>query len=111
MSLLFDQNLSRQLPKRLADLFPNSRQTFNVGIAREPDEVVWQYAIEHGLTIVTYDRGFITRSLQHGGPPKVIHLSIGNQRRAEVEALLRARTDEIERFLKDASSWLMQLSR
>lgn len=42
------------------------------------DADIWEYAKDHGLTIVTKDSDFSGRVLLQGAPPKVIHLKIGN---------------------------------
>jgi len=40
MKLLFDANLSPVLPKRLADVFPQSRQVFDCGdIAKDDSRI------------------------------------------------------------------------
>ncbi len=38
MRLLFDQNLSPKLVKRLADLYPDSNHVYHLGIDLVPDE-------------------------------------------------------------------------
>lgn len=43
-----------------------------------PDLQIWQYALEHGLTIVSKDNDFRQLSFLYGPPPKVIWLSVGN---------------------------------
>lgn len=54
MKLLFDANLSPKLVGRLAELFPDSVHVFDTGLARlTSDETIWEYAGEHGFTIVT----------------------------------------------------------
>jgi predicted nuclease of predicted toxin-antitoxin system len=44
MKLLFDQNLSHKLARRLADLFPNSTHVREVGLKEAEDPEVWEYA-------------------------------------------------------------------
>jgi Domain of unknown function (DUF5615) len=51
MKLLFDQNLSPRLVRRLADLYPGSEHVFNVGLERADDVDVWNYAREQGFMI------------------------------------------------------------
>ena len=41
MRLLFDQNISPRLEKRLSDVFPDSVHVYNIGLDRELDKVVW----------------------------------------------------------------------
>ncbi|MGH7544834.1 MAG: DUF5615 family PIN-like protein [Gemmatimonadota bacterium] len=55
MRLLFDQNLAASLVQRLADLYPGSLHVREVGLERADDAVVWAYAGENGLMIVSKD--------------------------------------------------------
>lgn len=48
MKLLFDENLSRRLIARLADLFPESSHVVLEGLQQNPDIVVWEYAKRGG---------------------------------------------------------------
>ena len=74
MKLLFDENLSPALPVRLAGLFPDSAHVRNLGLARAPDTLIWQHALEHGFAIVSKDEDFHHLSFLRGAPPKVIGL-------------------------------------
>jgi predicted nuclease of predicted toxin-antitoxin system len=59
VSLLFDQNLSRRLPRLLAAEFPGSEQVLLVGLASADDRAVWAYAATRGLAIVSKDADFL----------------------------------------------------
>ena len=60
-ALLFDENLSPQLPRLVAALFPGGVHVRDVGLARADDSAVWDYARTHGLGIVTKDDDFRQR--------------------------------------------------
>lgn len=49
MKLLFDQNLSYKLVKRLSDLYTGSEHIRQVGLAEADDAAVWDYAKDNGL--------------------------------------------------------------
>lgn len=49
MKLLYDQNLSRHLVARLAQLFPDSAHVATLGLDTASDREVWDYAGEHGM--------------------------------------------------------------
>lgn len=70
MRLLFDQNLSRHLRALLSDLYSGSLQVREIGLADAPDTVIWAYAIEHGLVIVTKDVDYYGLSAARGHPPR-----------------------------------------
>ncbi len=110
MKLLFDQNLARSLVSRLSDLFPGSIHVKDVGLAQVPDEVVWHYAREHGLSIVSKDSDFQQRSLLFGAPPKVISLRVGNCPSSRIEKLLRDHSVSLHTFESDAEQSLLVLS-
>lgn len=109
MRLLFDHNLSHKLVQRLADLFPGSAQTRLVGLAQAPDAAIWDHALKNGLCIVTLDADFPDLSILRGPPPKVIWLRCGNATVAEVEALLRQRSDEIASLAADATAAYLEI--
>ena len=98
MRLLFDQNLSPRLVSILSDAYPDCSHVQDLGMARSMDTEVWNYAAEHGYTIVSKDADFHQRSLLLGAPPKVIWIRQGNCSVAETADLLRERFIAVERF-------------
>lgn len=109
MSLLFDQNLSRRLPGLLAVEFPGSEQVFTAGLATSDDRAVWAYAASRGLAIVSKDADFVAISAALGPPPKVIWLRIGNGPTRHVVSLLQARTADVQAFLADPATSVLEL--
>ena len=91
MKLLVDENLSPKLLTQLADLFPGSVHVREVGLGRAADPMVWKYAVEHGLSIVSKDEDFHHLSFLRGAPPKVIGINTGNCSTKVVVQLLRDR--------------------
>ncbi len=89
MKLLFDQNLSHRLPRRLADLFPDSAHVRSLALDQSPDDQIWEFAKVHDFCIVTQDSDFAERSRLYGAPPKVVWLRCGNATPQQVEAILR----------------------
>ncbi|MCC6151830.1 MAG: DUF5615 family PIN-like protein [Planctomycetes bacterium] len=53
MSLLFDENLSPQLPGLIADLFPGSYHLQHFNYSSMPDIEIWRLAQKQGLCIVS----------------------------------------------------------
>ena len=70
MKLLFDQNLSPSLVKRLADLFPESSHTEFAGLAQNDDRSIWQYCLQEGFVVVSKDNDFSFLATERGAPPK-----------------------------------------
>ncbi len=110
MKLLFDENLSPKLPQRLADLLPNSLHVRDVGMKATIDPIVWDYAKENNLMIVSKDADMHDLSLVLGNPPKVIWLRLGNCSTQQVENLLRRDLAAIESFFEDETLSLLALS-
>ena len=110
MRLLFDQNLSPRLVHELADCYPESLHVRDIGLQSSPDETVWIYAAEHGLTIVSKDADFHQRSLLFGPPPKVVWIRRGNCSTSDIEALLRAHRTALSAFEGDAVKAFLALS-
>lgn len=84
MKLLFDQNLSPKLVKRLTDLFPDCRHMQSVGLDCADDDQIWGHARLNGFAIVTKDEDYNNLSVVRGNPPKVIWLQLGNCTTAKV---------------------------
>jgi predicted nuclease of predicted toxin-antitoxin system len=70
MKLLLDENLSRRLVRRIADLFPDSTHLSTVGLLQAPDIDVWTYAKTNGFSIVTADADFYELATTLGLLPK-----------------------------------------
>jgi predicted nuclease of predicted toxin-antitoxin system len=98
LKLLFDQNLSRNLVRRVHDLFPGSVHVAGIGLDSATDRAVWKYAEAHGFAIVSKDADFADMARSADGKVKVIYLAIGNASTALVEELMRLRAHDIEAF-------------
>ena len=109
MRLLFDENLSADLPKQVASLFPSSAPLRDVGLVGADDIVIWRVAAEKGFFLVTKDDDFVELSILRGAPPKVILIGLGNCRTSAVVALLSAEKSKIERFESDEAASILEL--
>jgi predicted nuclease of predicted toxin-antitoxin system len=89
MKLLFDENLSHKLVRRLADLFPDSIHVRDVGL---------KAADMH------------QRSFVFGHPPKIIWVRLGNCSTADVEKLLRKNFSAVKTFHEDDYASFLSLS-
>ena len=107
--LLFDQNLSWQLPRLLTDIYPGSRHFRNIGFNVGGDNRIWNYAKAHDFTIVTKDRDYKDMSEALGHPPKVILIRLGNCSVGTVESLLRERYADIIDLVQDDARGLLEL--
>lgn len=110
MKLLVDENLSPELVRRLADFFPDSVHVRDVGLEAADDPVVWEYAKNNDLMIVSKDSDMHQRSFVFGYPPKVVWVRLGNCSTSDVVGLLRRRFDAIKAFYEDDYASFLSLS-
>jgi predicted nuclease of predicted toxin-antitoxin system len=110
VKLLFDQNLSPNLVRLLKILYPASVHVRDVGLASADDLILWNYAIENGMTIVTKDGDLHQMSFLYGHPPKVVWIQKGNCSTREIETILRTRYNDLVGFDKDAEASFLAIS-
>lgn len=110
MRLLFDENLSHKLVRLLADLFPDSIHVREVGLKAADDPMVWEYAKNNDLMIVSKDSDMHQRSFVFGYPPKVVWVRLGNCSTSDVERLLRRHFEAIKLFHQDDYASFLSLS-
>lgn len=111
MKLLLDENLSRKLPRRVDDLFPESAQVSEVGLLHAADWAIWEFARENGFCIVSADSDFYDLSTTLGPPPKVIWLKGCDYPTDVAEDLLRSQSIRIVEFLNDPEGAVLILSK
>ena len=58
MKLLFDENLSRKLVVRLAELYPESAHVAEADLLESPDREIWEFAKAQDFVIVSTDSDF-----------------------------------------------------
>ncbi len=78
MKLLFDQNISFRIIRKIENLFPGSMQTKQLNLDKSSDIAIWEYAKSNDFCIVTFDSDFIDISVLKGFPPRIIWLRMGN---------------------------------
>jgi predicted nuclease of predicted toxin-antitoxin system len=109
LALLLDQNLSRRLVARLADMYPGATQAAFLGMEAADDREIWAFVREQGYALVTKDEDFAEMSRRLGHPPKVIWLRMGNCATAQVEQVLREHHTKITCFLQTQAESLLSL--
>ncbi|WP_110989086.1 DUF5615 family PIN-like protein [Acaryochloris thomasi] len=109
MKLLFDQNLSRKLSTRLADIFPDASHVQFHELAEKTDTKIWEFAKLHGFCIVTQDADFAERSRLYGSPPKVVWLRCGNAPTRQIESLIRSGAKAIQELLDNSEFHCLEL--
>jgi predicted nuclease of predicted toxin-antitoxin system len=101
MKLLFDENLSAQLPKLLAAEFPDSIHVRDRSLRQSSDRSILKYAASNGFVVVTEDLDFQFLSALQGFPPKAVLMRTGNCPTAHVAHVLRMARQFLLSFEKD----------
>ena len=109
MSLLFDENISPELIRRVAGSYPDSQHVELAGLKGHSDLDVWEYAARHGLTLVSKNNDFRQVSFLKGHPPKVIWLSVGNAGTEAIAQPLAGNRQRVQAFLSDPEESLLVL--
>lgn len=109
MQLLFDEQLSEALVRKLADVFPNALHVRLLNRGGAPDPDVWELAREHRCILVTKDGDFHRLSLLHGAPPKVVWLRIGNCSTADIAQLLTKHAEDVRAFDAQSEATVLEL--
>jgi len=99
MQLLFDQNISYRIIKKISKHFPGAKQVREQGLENLTDLEIWEYARDYGFAIVTFDADFFDLSNLFGHPPKIIWLRTGNRKTDALAELIISKHELINEFL------------
>lgn len=110
MKLLFDQNISPRIVKRLESSFQGSKQVRHVDLEDASDNDIFEFARAEGFTIVTFDSDFIDLNTLRGFPPKIIWLRTGNLTTASISDLMTNNLLRIVNFLKSDADEILEIS-
>lgn len=101
MKLLFDGNISFRIVEMVKSQFPGASQVRQHSLESSSDLVVWNFATQNNLCIVTKDSDFNDLAIAKGFPPKVLWIKTGNCTTDAIAQLLISHHETIESFLKD----------
>lgn len=103
MKLLFDQNISYRIKKKLQHIFPDCMHVSDCGLLGSEDKIIWEYARQNGFAIVTFDSDFFEISLINGHPPKIIWIRSNNLTTKDMAKLVSKNSTEINSFLNSVT--------
>lgn len=109
MKLLFDENISFKLCKRLEDIYPNSTHVRFIELENKDDSEIWEYAKNEKYIIITQDSDFNDISIINGFPPYVVWIKSGNSRVSEIENILRKHSITIRHFFENKRTGLIEI--
>jgi len=110
MKLLFDENISYRIVKKLkltnSECIHNSRTPLNHACS---DHKIWDYAKSHDYIIVTFDEDFKDLINLYSFPPKVILLRMGNSGTTFLTSTIQNKMPEINSFAKSDIHGLLEI--
>ncbi len=102
MKLLFDQNISYRIEKKLSSNFKLSKHISTLGLSNATDIDIWNFAKFEGFVMVTFDSDFYDITLLYGCPPKIIWIRKGNLSTSQIVELLEQKQLLIRNFIENA---------
>ncbi|OGU71840.1 MAG: hypothetical protein A2V93_12135 [Ignavibacteria bacterium RBG_16_34_14] len=109
MKLLLDQNLSYKLCDKLKNIFPEVIHVKKLGLEKDNDDDLWEFAKNNSFIIVTKDSDFNEKAVIKGFPPKTIWIKKGNCSTNEIEKILKNKFLEIKNFSEDTQNSILIL--
>ena len=64
------------------------------------DNQIWDYALQHGLVILTKDVDFYHKSLLASQKPKIVHFKLGNQKLSDLHIYFDKHWIDLERHIQ-----------
>lgn len=99
MKLLFDQNISFRLLRKIEIQYPEAKQVKELKLENSTDMQIWEYARVNHFHIVTFNADFFDIANLKGHPPKIIWLRTGNTTTINLEKLLMDKRELIADFV------------
>jgi predicted nuclease of predicted toxin-antitoxin system len=109
MKLLFDQNISHKILKKIVDIFPDAKQVKELNLDKSSDTEIWKFAKDNNFVIVTFDSDFMDLSILKGAPPKIIWLRVGNTSTIHLASIIRSKYESIKSFVESNDSSLLEI--
>jgi predicted nuclease of predicted toxin-antitoxin system len=109
VKLLFDENISYKICRRLDNLFPNSQHINTLNLERSQDIQIWEFAKRENFVIVTQDSDFNDIVALKNFPPYVIWLRTGNARVSEIEYVLRHNYSRIIEIIESGKQGIIEI--
>lgn len=110
MKLLFDNNISYRIIKKIQHLEIESIHVSSTSLKKPAEDIdIWNYAKTNSYTIITFDEDFEELELMNSFPPKVILLKLGNSTTNFIAEYLSKNTSVIIDFIQSDKLGLLKL--
>lgn len=106
---LLDNNLSPKIARRIEHLFPGCLHVELVSLDASDDPIVWDFARQSNLHILTKDSDFSRMLTFRGFPPKVVWLKCGNVTTKEIVEKVLDNEAIIHSFLTHPTAGLLEI--
>jgi predicted nuclease of predicted toxin-antitoxin system len=106
MRLLFDQNISFRLLKKISDLYPDAKQVRELSFENATDLEIFEFAIKNNYTIVTFDSDFCDLNSLKDFPTRIIWLRTGNTTTDHLASVFKKRYELISSFMNEDNGCL-----
>ena len=111
MKLLLDGNISWRMSPFLAEHFGECIHVNKTELPHPAkDSAIWQFAKDHGYTIVTQDSDFLNLLETKGYPPRVILIKTGNITREQMQIILFQAKVSILELHNNEENGLLEIS-
>jgi predicted nuclease of predicted toxin-antitoxin system len=96
MKFLVNAHLPRRIVRRLQELGHDAMHTMDLPLGnRTPDETINEVSIRDNYIVITKDSDFVDSFTLYRKPYKLLLISTGNIKNADLEALLLKNIDDI----------------
>lgn len=110
MKILVDQNISFRLVAHLTDAFSEVEHIKAFDLIDSNDYQIFMFARQQGYSaVLTQDEDFYSLLLEHGTPPKVIWLRVGNCSTMFLSEVILRNAGIIESFLKETGQDCLEI--
>lgn len=107
--ILVDDNLSYRIASLLKETFKGIVHVSNIGLNGADDSLIWEYAANNSLHILTKDKDFNDIQQVKGFPPKIIWLRIGNTSTKEIINNLKEQHIGILSFFNNKTNGILEI--
>ena len=109
MTLLFDQNISFKVAKKVQNIFPGAKHLSDLQLEGSKDIEIWEFAKNNNYCIVTFDFDFIDLSTLKGALPKIILLRLGNSTTEKIVSKIQSDFALIDEFLNSNDTAFLEI--
>ena len=107
--LLFDENISYKIVKKIQEQFPGSKHVNDVTPVLKGDLSIFKYAKQNQFIIVTRDDDFQDLQTIHGFPPKIVWLRTGNTSTLNILHKMILKKDEIKELINSKEIGILEI--